>query len=143
MRKVYVLVALTIFSAAMSTRLPRKLTTDPPCVGFSCNGKLKNQNHFPFPPCSQECPDREIQSQRRPGSAACGNVFVTIVEAQNLNAQDGKATPDAGIAKWSDAYVRVQVGIPGFWSTRETGRIGNENKHWLGKKNVYGMASFR
>ena len=134
MRKVYVLVALTIFSAAMSTRLPRKLTTDPPCVGFSCNGKLKNQNHFPFPPCSQECPDREIQSQRRTGSAAGGNVFVTIVEAQNLNDQDGKATPDAGIAKWSDAYVRVQVGIPGFWSTRETGRIGNENKHWLGKK---------
>ena len=59
---------------------------------------------------------------------------MTIVEAQNLNDQDGKATPDAGIAKWSDAYVRVQVGIPGFWSTRETGRIGNENKHWLGKK---------
>ena len=103
MRKVYVLVALTIFSAAMSTRLPRKLTTDPPCVGFSCNGKLKNQNHFPFPPCSQECPDREIQSQRRTGSAAGGNVFVTIVEAQNLNDQDGKATPDADAKTFSRA----------------------------------------
>lgn len=59
---------------------------------------------------------------------------MTIVEAQNLNDRDGKTTPDAGIAKWSDAYVRVQVGIPGFWSTRETSRIGNENKYWLGKK---------
>ena len=55
---------------------------------------------------------RKSSPKRRTGSAAGGNVFVTIVEAQNLNDQDGKATPDAGIAKWSDAYVRVQVGIP-------------------------------
>lgn len=90
------------------------------CQGFSCNG----------PNGALGCPDYTVQSRQHSGSAG-GNVFVTVIAAQNLEDRDGTTVPDGGVARSSDPYVRVRVGTEGHWSTKETQRVGNdENPRW-------------
>ena len=90
------------------------------CRGFSCNG----------PNGALGCPDYTVQSRQHSGSAG-GNVFVTVIAAQNLEDRDGTTVPDGGVARSSDPYVRVRVGTEGHWSTKETQRVGNdENPRW-------------
>mmetsp|Transcript_22905 Transcript_22905/g.68754 ORF Transcript_22905/g.68754 Transcript_22905/m.68754 type:complete len:2404 (+) Transcript_22905:58-7269(+) len=90
------------------------------CQSFSCNG----------PDGTLACPDNAIQSRKVTGSAG-GNVFVTIIEAKGYRDRDGKAIPDAGVARRSDPYVRVKVGTDGHWSTKETSRAGKgEEARW-------------
>jgi len=113
--------ALTILTA-LSQIKPASALTGLTCQRFSCNG----------PNGMQTCPDSNTQSQSMTGSAG-GNVFITIVQGQHLIDKDSMVerqplghTTDGAVARWSDTYVRVKVGIDGQWSTQETNRVGNK-----------------